>query len=151
MGFFGTYQFDGESWTERDPAVGPVGSEPWLWIDVHDSDFTTVRYAPFEPGSGTAYLGFTPRDYFENSDASSPTDVGQEARGLARWWLSRRQGASEDDLSNKAAEIALFLASDDAPTDENSEDDADIFVEIKTARFLSALDLPMPDDLAGRA
>jgi hypothetical protein len=149
MGFFGTYQFDGLSWTERDPAVGPVGSEPWLWIDVHDSDFTTVRYAPLdESGSGTAYLGFTPRDYFEDPDASSPTDVDQEARGLARWWALRQEGATEDDLSRKAAEIVAFLATDDEPIDEDYEDSADIFVEIKTARFLSALDLPIPDALA---
>jgi len=49
MGFFGTYQYDGPAWVEGDPDAGPVGSEPWFWLDIYDSDYATVRYAPLDP------------------------------------------------------------------------------------------------------
>jgi hypothetical protein len=32
---------------------------------------------------------------------------------------------------------------------DGDEDDADIFAEVNTARFLTTLDLPVPDELAG--
>src|SRR5262245_9123516 len=85
MGFFGTYLFSGDSWSEVDLAAVPELVEPWLFVGVHDSDLTTVRYAPSGPGTGVAFLGFTPRTYFEDETASEPTDIGREAEGLAAW------------------------------------------------------------------
>lgn len=151
MGFFGTYHFDGTAWSETDPDGGLSGSEPWLWVDVYDSDFATLRYGPAGSGTGTSYLGLTPRIYFDSTNASAPTDVGREARGLVEWWASRHPDASGADQEAKEAEIASFLASDDEPPDDEPADDADIFVEIKTARFLVAMGLPLPDELAAES
>jgi hypothetical protein len=122
-----------------------------LLVDVHDSDITTVTYRPCGPGSGTAYLGLTPRTYLEDESKSAPTDVPREAAGLAAWW-QLVHGISADSAAGKADEIASFLAADeDASTfdelddeDEPEIDDADMFVEIKTSRFLHAMGLPVP-------
>jgi hypothetical protein len=151
MGFFGTYQFDGAAWAKVAPEAGPSGPEPWLWVDVYDSDFATVRYAPVGSGTGVAYLNGTPRTYFESDDASAPTDVEREAQGLTGWWAARKPDADADMLASKRDELAALLASDDEPPDDDPEDDADIFSEIKTARFLMAMDLPLPEALAAES
>jgi len=148
MGFFGTYQFNGSAWSEGDPAAGPSGPEPWLWVDIYDSDFTTIRYAPVGSGTGVAFLNSTPRVYFESDDASTPTHVGRESLGLAEWWASHTPGASGPEQDSKRAEIAALLASDDVTSDDASEDDADIFAEIKTVRLLTTLGIPVPEDMA---
>ena len=154
MGFFGTYLFDGHQWTAHQPAEQPTIPEPWLLVDIHDSDIATLIYRPAGPGRGVAYLGDTPRTYFKNPDASAPTDVAREAAGLGAWWVQQHGGASDTERSAKEAELAAYLAEDLDPTDidlddedDNDLDDAEIFVEVKTARFLAALDLPVPDDL----
>jgi hypothetical protein len=58
-GFFGRYVFDGRTWHNADPEAdqAPDIGALWLSVDIHDSDFATVRYKPSGPGSGTAYLG----------------------------------------------------------------------------------------------
>lgn len=157
MGFFGTFVYDRTGWKPHRPGQVPEQSAPWLTVDIYDSDFATVGYSPVGRGSGVAYLGFTPRDYFEDPDAAPPTDVLREAAGLADWWAQRRNGATGSERAAKEHELAGYLAHDDGaidPADLSDEtigqfDDEDIFVEIKTARFLSALDLPAPDDLPG--
>jgi hypothetical protein len=117
------------------------------------SDIATLTYRPPGPGSGTAYLGHTPRTYFENPDASAPTDVAREAAGLGSWWAQRHGGAGDTERTAKEAELAAYLAADRDPADidlddeDDDLDDAEIFVEVKTARFLAALDLPVPGDL----
>lgn len=158
MGFFGSYVFAGTGWTPVPDEHVLDFAEPWLSVDIHDSDITTVEYRPTGPGSGVAYLGETPRTYFEDETASAPTDVALEAAGLASWWaLSRgRDGAAR---AAKERELAAYLAEDteppaldddDQPVDGAPTDDGDVFVEVKTARFLTAMDLPLPDDLAAR-
>lgn len=150
MGFFGTYQYDGAAWGEANPESGPSGPEPWLWVDVYDSDFTTVRYAPAGSGTGVAFLNSTPRAYFESEDASVPTDVEREALGLAQWWAAHSPSGSAADQESMKHAIAVLLASDDDEfSDDDPEDDADIFAEIKTARLLTTLGLPIPEDMAG--
>ena len=153
MGFFGSYLYADGHWQERELAAEPTAAEPWLHASVHDSDFTTVAYRPAGPGSGVAFLGYTPRSYFEVEDASSPTDIERESAGLAYWWTLVHGVTSADKIAAKNAELVGYLAKDlDAATEEpdaqdETVDDADIFVEIKTSRFLAALDLPLPDDL----
>jgi hypothetical protein len=151
MGFFGTYQFDGTAWSEGDPDAGPTGPEPWLWLDIYDSDFVTIRYAPAGSGTGIAFLNQTPRIYFQRDGASAPTDVDGESLGLAEWWTAHHRGASVDEQGVRRREIATLLASDVERSDEDFEDDADIFAEVKATRFLSAMDLPLPDDLTERS
>jgi hypothetical protein len=154
MGFFGTFVFDGSTWLTEPGAQKRVG-EPSLLVDIHDSDIATIVYRPAGPGSGVAYLGFTPRSYFEDDDASAPTDVAREAAGLAAWWRLRAS-ASDAEAAAKEQELAGYLAADISPDEDvdaaeigRELDDAEVFVEVKTARFLAALGLPLPEDLAG--
>ena len=147
MGFFGSYVHDGTSWSEFDGEAGLSDAqsvEPWLSISVHDSDIATVGYAPRGVGSGTAYLGFTPRTYFDNPHAFRPTDVSREAQGLASWFVVIGGGADVGEVANL---IAPYLASD-ADTDAVDElDDADVFVEDKVVRLLRALGMSVPEGL----
>jgi len=150
MGFFGRFHFDGTAWTEPDDDPRP----PWLSVDIHDSDIATITYEPAGPGTGIAYLGETPRSYFEEEDASEPTDTAAEAAGLAAWWAELHD---EGAVGTKERELVAYLAEDtdpdqveeedEDPDDLDEVDDAEIFVEVKTARFLAALDLPVPDEL----
>lgn len=85
MGFFGRYLFDGSQWSGHEPGSALSEAGPWLHVDIHDSDFTTVTYGPPGRGSGVAFLGYTPRAYFEDAKASELTDVAKEAAGLTDW------------------------------------------------------------------
>ncbi|MFD4674826.1 hypothetical protein ACFWNN_34230 [Lentzea sp. NPDC058450] len=153
VGFFGTFAFEHGSWKTLSEGELPPLAEPSLWIDVHDSDITSVVYAPAGPGSGVAYLGLTPRTYFENPNASDPTDVLREAAGLAAWWGGLNPGG---DVPSKQAELLQYLAEDEDPNgfewDEGEDvddiDDGEVFVEVKTKRFLTALGLPLPAELS---
>ncbi|HET9138494.1 hypothetical protein [Actinophytocola sp.] len=142
MGFFGTYVYDGDDWADQDPDSTPMLPGPWLMVDIHDGDITTVTYHPPGPGTGVAYLGYTPRVYFENDRASAPTDVAREAAGLAAWWAGQQGDADPARLPAKEGELRSYLATDD----EDAELDEDL--ETITTRFLRALDLPVPADLA---
>lgn len=149
MGFFGRYVFDGRTRHGIDPGSDQTLDieAPWLSVDIYDSDFATVRCEPPGPGSGTAYLGNTPRTYFGNESASAPTDVLREADGLASR-LAQQQG---NIVSAKLPDlIASFLASD-SPDEQLSDDvdlgDADIFAEIKVSQFLRAVGLSVPREL----
>jgi hypothetical protein len=159
MGFFGRYVFDGSTWhgLDLDSDQVPELAAPWLRIDIYDSDIAAVQYEPAGPGSGIAYLGYTPRTYFEDESASAPADVRREAEGLASW-LARQQGG--DDEAELREMIASFLAGDvqerhlddggsDSEDDAGDLDDGEVFVEVKVARFLRAVGLPVPGDLSG--
>ena len=152
MGFTATYLYDGTRWVSHDPEEIPAVAEPWMLVSIHDSDICTVMYRPAGPGSGTAYLGYTPRTYFEDETASEPTNVTREADGLAAWWANLHPASNPAMTAARASELLGFLAEDDAPIDEDIEDDAlddaDVFVEIKAARFLAALGLPIPQELS---
>jgi hypothetical protein len=167
MGFFGGYIFDGRTWLEFEPSSGtvPEVGSPWLKVVIFDSDIADISYHPAGPGTGVAYLGFTPRVYFEDENASAPTDVEREAAGLAAWVAAYQGGGDERALQDL---IVPFLASDDeedpegedddqdawGDDDESDEDpdedldDADTFVEVKLARLFEVIGLPLPDDLA---
>ncbi|GAB3279075.1 hypothetical protein GCM10027589_05470 [Actinocorallia lasiicapitis] len=154
MGLFANYLLDGNQWIEE-PGSEVVPTAPWLRIHIHDSDLTELSYAPVGRGEGVAYLGFTPRSYVGDDDAPA-TDPDREAAGLADWWALRNR-AVPADVRPKEIELRRFLAQDEEPTaevedDETVEDpaepdDADIFVELKTAKFLKALGLSIPEGL----
>jgi hypothetical protein len=147
VGFWGTYQWDGHVWSDGDPSVGPSGAPPWLWVDIYDSDFATVRYAPAGSGTGIAFLNQTPRIYFESDAESAPTDVERESLGLAEWWAASHPGSTDSEQASRRNRIAELLAADVARSDEDFADDAEVFAELKTIRFLIAMDLPLPADL----
>jgi hypothetical protein len=171
MGFFGGYIFDGNDWLEFEPSdesAPEVGSQ-WLKVVIIDSDIADISYHPAGPGTGVAYLGYTPRVYFEDETASAPTDVEREAAGLAAWVAAYQGGGDEAALQDL---ITPFLASDDDEEDadqddddeeddgwgdddepddddeEEEEDEDEDFVETKLVKLLSAIGLPLPDDLA---
>jgi hypothetical protein len=74
-----------------------------------------------------------------NGDGTTP--ITPRSRRSRRTWPATsprsRPPAAEDD------------GADDYADDAEELDEAEIFAEIKTARFLLALDLPLTDDLVG--
>ena len=131
MGLFGTFTYSAGDWTSVDSPT-----EPWLVIDVHDSDIATVDYRPAGDAAGRCYLGFQPRVYFEDPDASAPADNAAEARGLAHW----ARLATGRDVD--PADVAALLAPDDEDADPE-----DLFVEDTVRRLLELLGLPVPEEL----
>lgn len=123
-----TRAFTGGTWAEVDEV-----SHPYLVVDIHDSDVATVSYAPAPPAGGLVFLGFQPRDYFDDPSASEDVDLDLEAEGLARW-ARQATGATV-----AAASIRPLLAEDGV---EEPEDD---FVEETVARLVSLLGLPVLD------
>jgi hypothetical protein len=88
----------------------------------------------------------TPRIYFDDPAASAPTDVALEAAALASW-----AGHLADVAPNPSLELELLglLAPDqEAGEDEADVDDAELFVELKTVKFLRSLGVGLPDALA---
>ena len=138
VGFFGSYVYADHAWSEVDPdAEAGVPSEPYMVVMIHDSDIAVIRYTPAGVGTGEAFLGYAPRAYFGDPAAPAAADTAIEAAGLAAW-------AELVGTSPAPDEIERFLASDDKQPDDRQDDvpDEDVFVELKTARFLQTLGLP---------
>ncbi|OMQ15838.1 hypothetical protein A7K94_0206660 [Modestobacter sp. VKM Ac-2676] len=133
MGLFGTFTYSAGTWTSPD-----ARREPWLAVDVHDSDVATVDYRPAGDAGGRCYLGFQPRVYFEDPTASAPVDNDVEAHGLARW--ARLATGREVD----PGEVAALLAPDD-----EDDDPEDLFVEQTVRRLLELTGVPVPEELTG--
>ncbi|POH71687.1 TY-Chap domain-containing protein [Arthrobacter glacialis] len=130
MGNFETLVFASGSWKNEE------GTDWRLRISVHDSDFATVDYRPVAGSSGRFFLGFQPRDYFEDPAASDPVDLQAESFGFSQW-------ASSVLGTNLAATELLALM---AP--EGVEDPMDVVVEDTLVRLLNLLGMPMPTWLA---
>lgn len=129
MGLFAQFTYAAGNWSESGP-------EPWLSIDIHDSDIATIDYRPVSaPATGRCFLGFEPRNYYEDPSASAPVDRAAEAAGLAAW-AATATGArvTPDDIEQMLA------------TNEDT-DPEDVFVEQTVIRLLTALGVAIPDDL----
>jgi hypothetical protein len=140
VGFFGNYVYTHGRWALVDADAGiPPQAGVWLSVSIHDSDFTMVRYFPPGAGNGEAFLGFTPRVYFEEPSASAPTNAPLEAVGLVSWTRAAGTG-----VAPRVEVIEAFLATDEQDDqDEDADLPADeVFAELKTARFVTALGLP---------
>lgn len=149
MGFFGTYEYTASGWSAGTPEA-PSFERDGLWVDIHDSDIAVLVYSPPGPGTGTAFVGYTPRSYFDAEEESEPTDPKREALGLATWADSMGLRGRFGDIEAWQAALEPYLASDDtSPDDKSFDDEADVFVELKTAQLLVELGLPLPPDLAG--
>ena len=131
MGLFGRFTFSAGEWTSADSPA-----EPYLAVDVHDSDIATVDFRPARDAAGRCYLGFQPRVYFEDPDASAPVDNAAEARALAGW--ARPATGREVDPDDVLALLA--------PDDEDA-DPEDLFVEETVRRLLELLGVPVPEEL----
>jgi hypothetical protein len=130
MGYFGTFIYRGGAWLEHSEEPGE------LVVDIHDSDIATVDYRPAPPGRGRFYLGYQPRAYFDDPDASRPVDVPAEVDGFVGW------AAGTLGVAPSAEEVRELVAGDDA------EKPADDFVEDSAARLIRLLGLPLPPALA---
>jgi hypothetical protein len=150
MGFMGTYVYAEGEWREDLVPGAPMVElppEPWMYIDIFDSDMTTVRYAPHDGAAGEAFLGITRKRIADDPEAEAPTDPDREAEGLAAW-----AGGVTGRLVDRQVIRPFLAADDDEERDEDYYDEADdveVFVEIKTVQFLSALGLSLPADLGG--
>ena len=129
MGFFGRFVYSDGAW--RDVAA----ADAFLAVDVHDSDIATVEFRSAS-ANGRCYLGFQPRDYWEDPDASDPVDADSEAAGLSNW------ASVVLGVTVPAAEIRRLLA------DDGVEDPVDDFVEETVRCLIELLRLPVPDALA---
>lgn len=131
MGNWNCYIFDG-SWTSHetpDDIPEPLGDRT-LRLFLADSDFAEVRYDPVTaPGTGSAFVGYTPRTYFENDEAPGCTDTAPDAAGLAAW---AGPGVSPIDVQE-------LLADDDS---HGPGEDDDPFVETTLTRLVALLRLP---------
>jgi hypothetical protein len=127
---FGRFVYSDGAW--RDAPAG----EAFLAVDIHDSDIATVDFRSASR-SGRFYLGFQPRDYWEDPGASDPVDADSEAAGLSAW-------ADEVlGVSVPAAQIRPLLA------EARVEDPEDDFVEETVMRLIQLLRLPVPQALSG--
>jgi hypothetical protein len=128
VGYFGRFVYSDGAWRDEPTA------EAFLAVDIHDSDIATVDFRS-PATAGRFYLGFQPRDYWEDPDASAPVDADAEAAGLSTW-------VSEVlDVRVPAAQIRPLLAEDGA------EEPRDDFVEQTVIRLIELLQLPVPDPL----
>ena len=91
---------------------------------MHDSDIATVDYAPAPEGLGRFYLGFQPRDYFDDPFESAPVDLAAEAEAFAEWALL--VGA----VDVEAKHVRRLLA------EEHVEEPEDTFVEETVERLV---------------
>lgn len=151
MGYFGTWLLEGGTWSSAEvPAHGDTSAR-WLHIEIHDSDYAAIRYSPVNGGNGVAYVGMTPRVYFEDEAASAPTDVTAESSAIATWVADTVGG----DPSRLRKIAAGYLADDSEPDWESilpldgsvsSIPDEDVFVEQRIARFLDEMGIGLPDN-----
>ena len=116
---------------------GDAAVEPSLRIEVRDGDIATVDYAPAPPGLGRFYLGFQPRDYFDDPAESDPVDLAAEAEAFAEWALL--VGA----VDVEAKHVRRLLAA------EHVDEPEDTFVEETVQRLVRLVGLPIPDGLEG--
>lgn len=105
-------------------------------LSVHDSDIATIDYRPHEGAAGRLYLGFQPRDYFENPDASAQVDLVAESESFSAW------AAAVAGVKVHAQELRAFMVV------EAVEEPEDTFVEHTVVRLLGLLNVPLPEWLA---
>jgi hypothetical protein len=150
VGYFGAWLLETGTWTSAEAPVGGEVTSPWLHVEIHDSDWAAIRYSPSFGGRGVAYIGMTPRIYFEDETASAPTDRAAESRAIAAWVANVVGG----DSAQLQPTVASYLAEDRDPDWESilplddspsSMADEDVFVEQRVARFLEATGLGVPE------
>jgi hypothetical protein len=131
MGFSGEFLYGDGGWRDEVP------EDEWLSISVHDSDIATVEHRRRSGEEGRFYLGFQPRDYFEDGDASEPVDLDAQAQSFAAWV---KEVAGADVGPDR---IRALMASDD------EDEKQDTWVEDTVKRLLELAGLPQPPELAG--
>lgn len=128
MGYSGRLAHSDGRWT----AGGPT-AVPFLLVDVHDSRIATVDYRAADASGGRFFLGYEPRIYFEEPDASPPVDTRAEAEGFARW-VKDATGTEVDPDDVRR----LMAAPDGAPPSHEA-------VEETVEELLELAGLPAPE------
>ncbi|MGN8244674.1 hypothetical protein ACTHAM_001776 [Cellulomonas soli] len=129
MGSIETFVYGGGAWG------GKADDVPSLSVTLRDSDIATVDYSPAPDGLGRFYLGFQPRDYFDDPAESAPVDLAAEAEAFAEWALL--VGA----VDVEAKHVRRLLA------EEHVEEPQDTFVEETVERLVRLVGLPVPEGL----
>jgi hypothetical protein len=134
VGMFGTFAYSDGRWSGGRPTA-----VPFLLVDVHDSDIATVDYRFADATGGRFFLGYEPRVYFEQPEASPPVDTGAEAAKFTRWV----RDATGRDV--EAADVRRLMAAPDGspPGDDTVEETVDRLIELTG---LPPLDWPTDDD-----
>ena len=131
MGYFGVHLHTDGAWRD-DAAPGA----PFLRVEIHDSDLAIVSF--WSTGAaGLFYLGFQPRDYFDDPAASRAVDNGTEAAAFVVW-ARDVLGVALD--AGTVRPLLAEVGADGEPVD--------VFVEATLARLLQLLRLPLPSELA---
>ena len=102
MGLFGKFAYSDGRWSRGGPTA-----VPFLLVDVHDSRLATVDHRRADASGGRFFLGYEPRFYFAEPDASPPVDVDAEAAGFVAW--AREATGAELD----PADVLPLLSSPD--------------------------------------
>ncbi len=111
---------------------GDADVVPSLRIEVQDGDIATVEYRPAPDGLGRFYLGFQPRDFFDDPAESEPVDLAAEAEAFAEWALL--VGA----VDVEAKHVRRLLA------EEHVDEPEDTFVEETVERWCGWSGCPSP-------
>lgn len=131
MGYFGVHLHTDGAW--RDDAA-PLA--PFLRVEIHDSDLAIVSF--WSTGAaGLFYLGYQPRDYFDDPAASRAVDNDTETAAFVVW--------TRDVLGVTLDADAVRPLLADAGAEGEP---VDVFVEATLARLLQLLRLPLPSELA---
>ncbi|MBW0253908.1 MULTISPECIES: hypothetical protein [unclassified Cellulomonas] len=115
---------------------GDLAATPSLAIEVQDSDIAVIDYRPAPEGLGRFYLGFQPRDLYDDPAESEPVDIEAEAEAFATW------AESVGALDVQPNEVRRLMAIE-------GEEPEDTFVEETVVRLLRLLGLSVPKGLAG--
>ncbi|MBD8057658.1 hypothetical protein IC607_01580 [Cellulomonas sp. JH27-2] len=126
-----TFVYGGGAWG------GDAGAEPSLTVEVQDGDIATIDYRPAPEGLGRFYLGFQPRDFFDDPAESEPVDLAAEAEAFAEWALL--VGA----VDVEAKHVRRLMAA------EHVDEPEDTFVEETALRLVRLVGLPIPEGLEG--
>jgi hypothetical protein len=130
VGLFGKFAYSAGRWSSDGPTA-----VPFLIVDVHDSRIATVDYRAADATGGRFFLGYEPRIYFEEPDASAPVDTATEADGFARWVLEA-EGRAVDP-----AEVQRLMAAPDGAPPED-----EVVVRLAVLAGLPAPEWPTDDD-----
>jgi len=124
------FEYGGGTWG------GDLADTPSLAVEVVDSDIAVVDYRPVPEGAaGRFYLGFQPRDLYDDPAESAPVDLEAEAEGFAAW--AESVGAADV----QPGEVRRLLAVE-------GEEPEDTFVEETVVRLLRLVGLDVPRGLA---